>query len=336
MLTTFSPQKITSTDGLNWINTALMLGTLAVAYIAPMHLFLFAYAVLGPLHYSTEISWLYDRNFFIKEATARHYWLGLVGITLALLVYGFVANDLLKQPFPPKYEVGMVYLVFISACLVQSVRRNSLTAGLLAVSLILIATLSHQQAFFILAYLLVTIIHVLVFTGAFVLYGALKSNSRSGLISLAVFVLCIVGCLIIPGNGLLPPANLRQAYQPFEPLNVQLGHFLGQSPATIYNSSEGAAIMRLIAFAYTYHYLNWFSKTSIIGWHAVSRPRALLIIGVWISSVVLYGTSYFAGFAVLYAASLLHVLLEFPLNIQTLTGILKAVVSPANSQVQRT
>ena len=334
-MTASSDQRITSADGLNWLNSALMLGTLGVAYIAPMHLFLFAYAVLGPLHYSTEISWLYDRSFFIKESKSRHYWLSLVAATLALLVYGFVANDLLKHPFPPKYEVGMFYLVFVSACLVQSVRRNSMMAGLLAVSLMLIAAVSHLQAFFIVAYLLVTMIHVLVFTAVFVLYGALKSNSRSGLISLAVFAACIAACLLIPGTGILPPDSLRQAYQPFEPLNILIGRLLYQSSGNA-DFRESTAIMRLIAFAYTYHYLNWFSKTSIIGWHAVSRPRALLIIGFWISSVALYCTSYFAGFAVLYAASVLHVLLEFPLNIQTITGTLKEVVTPGNSQVSKT
>jgi hypothetical protein len=31
--------------------------------------------------------------------------------------------------------------------------------------------------------------------------------------------------------------------------------------------------LRFIAFAYTYHYLNWFSKTDIIRWHVVSQRR---------------------------------------------------------------
>jgi hypothetical protein len=32
----------------------------------PFEVFLFAYAVLGPLHYLTEISWLHDRQYFSK------------------------------------------------------------------------------------------------------------------------------------------------------------------------------------------------------------------------------------------------------------------------------
>jgi hypothetical protein len=42
--------------------------------------------------------------------------------------------------------------------------------------------------------------------------------------------------------------------------------------------------MRLIAFAYQYHYLNWFSKTSIIKWHEVTRARAATILRVgWLA-----------------------------------------------------
>ena len=36
------------------------------AFFLPFEVFLFAYAFLGPLHYLTEISWLHDRNIFLK------------------------------------------------------------------------------------------------------------------------------------------------------------------------------------------------------------------------------------------------------------------------------
>src|SRR6185369_6487797 len=38
-----------------------------------------------------------------------------------------------------------------------------------------------------------------------------------------------------------------------------------------------AAIGRFLGFAYTYHYLNWFSKTGIIGWHRIGRGRGAAI-----------------------------------------------------------
>jgi len=81
------------------------------------------------------------------------------------------------------------------------------------------------------------------------------------------------------------------------------------------------AVMRLIAFAYTYHYLNWFSKTSIIKWHEVPKRRLVGIVAAWIGSVGVYVYDYAMGLSLLYMVSLLHVLLEFPLNHKTFVGI---------------
>jgi len=175
------------------------------------------------------------------------------------------------------------------------------------------------------AYFLVTIIHVLIFTAAFVLSGAIKQRSRSGLISFGIFVGCTVLCLASSLPSLPPSESVRQAYRFFEPLNLQIAIFLGLPGNSIYEA-ERIGVMRLIAFAYTYHYLNWFSKTSVIGWHMVSRPRALLIALFWFGSIGLYVFSYSVGFAVLYGASLLHVLLEFPLNAKTFGGIAVALL----------
>ena len=46
------------------LNLGLMLVALALAFILPFWLFLFSYAVLGPLHYLTEIGWLNKKQFF--------------------------------------------------------------------------------------------------------------------------------------------------------------------------------------------------------------------------------------------------------------------------------
>ena len=73
-------------------------------------------------------------------------------------------------------------------------------------------------------------------------------------------------------------------------------------------------MMRFIAFAYTYHYLNWFSKTSIIRWHQVNRSRLIGIVALWLLAVGLYGFDYRVGFIALYTLSFMHVFLEFPLN----------------------
>jgi len=313
--------EIRSQRRLDWINVGLMVAAWVLAMAAPFQLFLLAYAVLGPLHYFTEISWLHDRGYFLPPGGVRRGWLMLVAATLATLIYGYVMTVLLDRPVAPHYEVGLVYLVLVTAGLARFVRPPYLILTLSVVSLGLILLALQQRIAFVLAYLLVTIVHVLVFTAAFVLYGALKNRSRPGLMSLLVFVACVAGCLFVSVPSLPASAFARDAYRPFETLNLLL---LGGAAATsesVFATPAGVAVMRGIAFAYTYHYLNWFSKTAVIGWHQVSTARALGIGIAWVGSIALYLTNYSAGVAVLYGASLLHVLLEFPLNLQTAVGI---------------
>lgn len=55
-----------------------MVIALAIAMVIPFELFLFAYAVLGPLHYFTEINWLNEKSFFVPDK--KYIWV-LVGLT---------------------------------------------------------------------------------------------------------------------------------------------------------------------------------------------------------------------------------------------------------------
>ena len=86
--------------------------------------------------------------------------------------------------------------------------------------------------------------------------------------------------------------------------------------------------MRFIAFAYTYHYLNWFSKTSIIKWHLVERKYLILTLGIWVLALALYASDYRTGLKFLFFLSFLHVFLEFPLNWKTFIDIGKEIKIP--------
>src|SRR5438046_3016717 len=104
-------------DRLNWFNAALMIVACVAAVVAPFHVFLLAYAVLGPLHYLTEITWLHDRQYFAPHGGKRHAWLTLVAITAAVLAYGYISSDLLGHAVSPDVEIGMFYLVFAGAAI---------------------------------------------------------------------------------------------------------------------------------------------------------------------------------------------------------------------------
>jgi hypothetical protein len=304
-----------------------------VAYVLPFELFLFSYAVLGPLHYLTEISWLHEHNYFTEDRPNRKRrrphqgWLMLVAAAMAALIFGFVAVEVLKLPANPKWEITMFYLVFVTALLVTEVKSQTIKISLFIVALGSLVLFAGSRYYVIVAFFLVTIIHVLIFTGAFIFYGALKNRSLSGILSLVVFLACAISFFVYApdASGHILGNYVRSSYRSFNGLNSELIKLLnlgsGTSAPEIYESRVGFMVMRLIAFANTYHYLNWFSKTSIIKWHEVSKGRAAVMIAVWLLSLALYAHDYDTGMAVLYFLSILHVMLEFPLDHRTFAGI---------------
>jgi len=322
-------------DAINYSNIGLMLLSCAAAYAFPFELFLFSYAVLGPLHYLTEISWLHDRRYFVRAGTARgasraeRYWLALVIVTVAVMLYGLAAEKILKLAVSPIFEIALFYCVFVAASLLVFVKDKAMAAALIAVAAVSLALFSSTRYFALVAFFLITIVHVFVFTAAFVLFGALKSKSRSGFLSLLVFALCAVSFFVYVPSALDSTVGdyVRHSYGSFQTLNAQLIKLFhlgtGTSLSEIYESSGGLTVMRLVAYAYTYHYLNWFSKTSIIKWHEIPKSRVALIAGVWLSAVAVYAYRYDVGMIALYFLSVLHVMLEFPLNHQTFAGIAK-------------
>lgn len=339
---------MTSTaDRVNYLNTGLMAASCAIAYAVPFELFLFSYAVLGPLHYLTEISWLHDRGYFVKPRTggsaarAAWVWLGLVTVTIAVMMYGLLAEKLFAAKVSPVWEIGLVYLVFVTAALFVAGKNRVAAAAVVVLAVLSLLLFNGTRAYGLIALLLLTIVHVFVFTAAFILFGALKGRCRSGVLSLAVFALCSVSFFVfVPGTFAGTAGDFVHGnYGSFQQLNAELIKIFNLGPGTslyeIYDSPAGLTVMRLIAFAYTYHYLNWFSKTSVIKWHEIPRARSIAILGLWIVSLAIYAWNYQLGFVVLYFLSVLHVMLEFPLNHQSFVGIgkeLRALVRPAGAR----
>ena len=111
------------------------------------------------------------------------------------------------------------------------------------------------------------------------------------------------------------------------PAKLFTGFSLEKYASIVYNSTIGIMLMRFIAFAYLYHYLNWFSKTEIIRWHQVPKLRFAAVILLWVVASVFYTYDYSLGLSLLFFLSFSHVLLEFPLNIISIVGIGKESIS---------
>lgn len=436
--------KLLKEDRINYLNIGLMLITAVLAYYFPFETFLLAYAYLGPLHYLTEISWLHDRQYYAKGKW-DNIALWIVGI---LLSYAAFAKDFgfSKDVYDYFVEMNLFdkLLVFALFASVLFALVKNLWIKLAAIFLLYLFVggwLSPERALansesttiFALTALIPTLIHVYVFTGLFMLYGALKTRSKSGLWQIVGFVLVpLVLVFSLPvdtqkgflsnygknayyakGDGFyntnylildhfdlikeqkltnkeyleiinkdgnkdyflrnklidsaaflahtdsiskiaersfvikpmpINKANLAPEFQfdhllyffdtssryissineyRFEPLPKKIlkSRSKKEIDALIYFSEFGIMLMRFIAFAYLYHYLNWFSKTEVIRWHKVPKVRFIIVIVVWLASSAFYAYDYSLGLSLLFFLSFSHVLLEFPLNIVSIVGI---------------
>src|ERR1700752_219444 len=169
-------QKIATTDkGINLTNMVLMLLSTVIAFIIPFKLFLFVYAVLGPLHYLTEISWLDKKNFFIKQKL--QIWPYIV-IAILLSVALFDERTSIRY-----YSVSLIICVVVyTLCLVFS--GKTVLSLLVSVAVLILALLikADKIMLLVLAFgiFLPTVVHVFLFTGFFVLGGAVKNKSVTG------------------------------------------------------------------------------------------------------------------------------------------------------------
>lgn len=325
------------TPKIDGLNILLILVSLLLAYELPFGLFLFSYAVLGPLHYLTEINWLKQKNYFVKERKWVWVLIFLAVLSFILLLLKLKTFHLTDATGPIGYQLNSNNL-FNGALLISLLFAIGLVYLQKGKQIMLFLVISALISFLLLKYLsfstrllcvfLPTIVHVYLFTLLFMIAGTLNTMSKAGIIAIILLMLCPV--IIFTTN--IDIANYRIAEltmttftkSGFYNVNTLLARMggiqtKGYSP---FLSVMGIKIQIFIAFCYTYHYLNWFSKTSIIGWNKnVSIPKFITIIIVWIGAVGLYWYNYIIGFNVLFLLSTMHVFLEFPLNISSIKQI---------------
>ena len=112
-----------SGEWINYLNIGLMLISLVAAYILPFELFLFSYAVLGPLHYLTEISWLDKKNYFIRSKD------DMIFLLMQVLILTVAKFD--NTSFPNKFFASIVFSGFVYALILLFI-QNKTTKLLLA------------------------------------------------------------------------------------------------------------------------------------------------------------------------------------------------------------
>ena len=331
----FYLRKITMTlpVKIDLLNIVLIFLSLVLSILVPFELFLFSYAVLGPLHYMTEINWLHQKDYFVKDKKFIFILLGLSALITTISLFKYLKIDFFLSSYLYSYSKWLIsFLIlsslFFSVGLVFFKETKKILISLLAAFVLGILFFKFFPfSFVMIGIFLPTLIHVYLFTILFMVFGTFKNPSLYGVA--AIIILVIVPFFIFY-NPFLYPGQISESVKSafletrFKNIITSLNHLLNDIPISEFNftSSFIIRIQTFIAFAYTYHYLNWFSKTSIIGWNKnLSTQKLLMILTIWITSIALYTYSYKMGILALFFLSMFHVIVEFPLNIVSIKEV---------------
>jgi hypothetical protein len=321
------------TNKIEVLNVLLILTSLFFALLLPFELFLFSYAVLGPLHYLTEINWLNKNNYFIKKRKYVWVLMFFTFIISFIVLFRYFKFDTIFSSFLNYYSKLLINILivtcfFFSIGLVLFKDTKKIFASLIVALLLGLIFLKFIPfSFLIIGVFLPTIIHVYLFTLLFMIFGALKSRSFIGVVSI---VLLILVPFFISLNSFLFSCETSELVKSifletrFKNVIIAINQVISEVSIVDFNfrAETILKIQTFIAFSYTYHYLNWFSKISIIKWSkGISKSYLVLLLVLWLSSIGIYLYNYRMGVLTLYFLSLFHVIVEFPLNIISIKSV---------------
>lgn len=293
---------------------AALLVSAVAASIAPLQVFLFAFAVLGPLHYLTEIAWLRRKSFYLSNSlvsTRVYVFIAVAAVAVSL------ASSVLKHDMW-FWTIGAMLLVSLSVLV-----ANVYAIAAIAAAAVITAFFLRTWVFFI-AVMVPTLVHVFFFTWTFMVSGALRDRKGAATkwLNPALMLAIPAVLMFLPLHYAQPRGVwLRAESMTFLSIHSKLAGDLHHTIAlneTMMNDPVIAGLLRLFAFAYLFHYLNWFAKTELLEWHRVSRGAWVAIGVIYAACLASFRISFRAGFLISSFLSLLHVLLEFPLNWHTL------------------
>lgn len=319
------------------VNVILILISGLLAYLFPLELFLFSFAILGPLHYLTEINWLNQKSYFTLKNNKVWLYLGILAsiIIVAPKVILHFSQDhsgyiALFFILINNYSNAIIFTCLMLAIGLLFLKRKRNWLILVFISLLVALILNNIDSYSIfIGVLIPTVIHVYVFTLLFMLYGAKKSKSKMAYVSiiLAILIPFIFIFIDINPSDYSFKDSLKSAYidNNLHHTPVLFAKFLGLSDGKSFFFYEKLELKLLMfmSFIYLYHYLNWFSKTTTISWHkALSKKSSFLILILWVLMLSLFYFDFKIGFLIALFFSFLHVILEFPLNMISIKNIL--------------
>jgi len=320
----------------DYLNIGLILLSAILAFQYPLELFVVAFVFIGPLHYFTEINWLDKKNYFINGPRRLWLWIGLSASILVMVpkFYFFLTNENSGAFYDgmltfDRWTNAFYFLSLVAAAGFVLVRNKIGWFFLLVPAILMAFFLNYNYVYTsLIGLFLPTIIHVYVFTLIFMAYGAKKAKSTPGFIAVAValFVPLLIAGLEIPGEAFQFSEEMIGTYETsrFHLTPLRTAEFFGWSDGSVFNLKGGLELklMTFLSFIYLYHYLNWFSKTSLIQWHkSLTWQRSVIIGATWAVLLALLYYNFKLGLMIAVFFSVVHVILEFPLNLISIRGL---------------
>lgn len=318
----------------DFINILLISISAFAAAILPFQLFIFSYAILGPLHYFTEISWLKEKDFFLTQKDASYIlffaiFTAVILLNLELIIqFGenvFFYDKKILSAITSIASTILIFLTFSLAFILVFITDNfsRIIAFILAIFLAFFL-FNFKSYIFLFAVFLTTIVHVWLFTAIFMVSGAIKAKKISSYLTFLIFLFASCSFLFIDFSSYEISNKIKEIINISAiNLNKNLADFFNFSIVEndFFSDKKALKIQSFIAFAYSYHYLNWFSKVDLIKWHQVAKSKLIICLIFWILAILLYLYNFKAGLMALFFFSLIHVLLEFPLNFRSFSSI---------------
>lgn len=311
---------------IEFFNVLMLVFSFLLACLLPFDVFLFSYAVLGPLHYLTELHWLKRKNFFVKKTHAGKFlFFAFCVVGLLFIIYLNVA--LFRANIIYGSIIGLFFIFSTYLILISETNYAKFLAVFLLLMMILLSFFK-PSLIILLGLFIPTLIHVYIFTALFMVSGYLRSSHITALFTVILLLAIPFMIAFLPvENFVFSRERSEKVFNStgFKIINEQLVFLTGKNISVV---SGVLKVQIFIAFAYTYHYLNWFVKTSVIGWaRSLSLKNTLFVSAIWILSIALYLYNYQMGLTVLFVLSMLHVLAEFPLNALSVRTVFQKLIS---------
>ncbi len=319
------------------LNLALIILSFIAACFFPFEVFLFSYAFFGPLHYLTETNWIRDKNYFV----INNYWKYLVLFSAILYSLPFIillpfwstilSEEAISFVTNNLFVFNNVIMLFILISAIFTLFHKTYKAFIYSFLIVLLFSLwtyNTETYKLILGLFLPTIIHVYLFTLIFMIYGARKKKNTFNIINIFLVLLLPFSLIFIEVDFINYHFSdtVKDAYleNNFHVLNANLAQLFGvyEDLKFFFYEKVDLKIQIFIAFAYLYHYLNWFSKTTIIGWHKkISNRKGIFILTLWLIILMTFLYDYRLGIIISIFFSISHVMYEFPLNMLTIKSL---------------